>query len=167
MAQLSLRKISWRWFTISNVGVCDDNDNKGDVKDGSIMSETAKCGVCGAVKFGREAVAAAGGAEGDAFRRKLAEYDARVLKGRVGAIEFERPVLGLKPRRVAEDERLAEVLDAMARYVKDGTAVPGEWREELEELLALRGSRFSKQSPWETFPEPAKPNVPQSEAECN
>lgn len=131
---------------MSNVGVCDDNDNKGDVKEGSIMSETAKCGVCGAVKFGREAVAAAGGAEGDAFRSKLAEYDARVLKGRVGSVEFERPMLGLKPRRVAEDERLAEVLDAMARYVRAGKAVPGEWREELEELLAWRDSRFSKQA---------------------
>ena len=165
---------------MSNVNVCDDNDNS--------VNECAG-------KFGREAVAAAGGAEGDAFRRKLAEYDARVLNGLVGAVlcpgggicdssalgshsandlytgpcgvEFERPALRLKPRRVAEDERLAKVLDAMARYVKDGKAVPGAWREELEELLARRGSRFSKQRPWETFPEPAKPNVPQSAAECN
>lgn len=82
-----------------------------------------------------------------------------------GAGGGSSPMLYLKPRWVAEDERLVEVLEAMARYVRAGKAVPGAWREELEELLALRGSRFSKQCQWETFPEPAKPNVPQSEAD--
>ena len=104
---------------------------------------------------------------GSAFRQAMPQLGATKPADDEIAGFGSRPPLGLKPRRNSEDERLAEVLDAMARYVRAGKAVPGEWREELEELLARRGSRFSKLRPWEICPEQAKPCVPQSEEECN
>ena len=52
------------------------------------------------------------------------------------------PTRPLKPRAEHEKERLVEILEAMARYVKAGNRIPNEWREEAEELIRAADRRM-------------------------
>lgn len=45
-----------------------------------------------------------------------------------------RPPLGLRPRAIAREQRRAEILDAMNRYIGAGQAIPAEWVAEYLEL---------------------------------
>jgi hypothetical protein len=46
----------------------------------------------------------------------------------------EKPPLGLRPRYIAEEARLNEVCEAIARYYQAGYPFPMEWIEEYNEL---------------------------------
>ena len=46
-----------------------------------------------------------------------------------------KPPLGLKPKRIHDKNRALEILEAMTRYIEDGSDIPKEWVEELKELV--------------------------------
>lgn len=50
------------------------------------------------------------------------------------AIE-EKPPLGLKPRRIHDEERVNELANAIHRYVNNVKEIPIEWIEEYNELI--------------------------------
>ena len=56
-----------------------------------------------------------------------------------------KPVLGLLPRKMAEEfyhnERVIEIMDAIKRYVEVGKPVPPEWNTELDDHLEWRVTR--------------------------
>ena len=47
----------------------------------------------------------------------------------------EKPPLGIKPRYIHRGERLREILNAMDRYSKASKHIPGEWIDELRDLI--------------------------------
>jgi len=47
----------------------------------------------------------------------------------------EKPPLGLKPRYIAVEHRLAEINEAVVRYIDANYKIPSEWLEEREELI--------------------------------
>lgn len=49
----------------------------------------------------------------------------------------KKPPLGLRPRYIAEEMRIREIEDAVARYKNADKVVPSEW---VDELLELRDS---------------------------
>lgn len=49
-----------------------------------------------------------------------------------------RPPLGLRPRFVHEEERMAEIYAAVVRYMDAGICVPTEWIAEYNELAKRR-----------------------------
>lgn len=68
----------------------------------------------------------------------VAENNARNLPRTPAPLQSpktEKPPLGLKPRGTWIELRKIEILQALARYAKAGTAVPVEWIEELAELI--------------------------------
>lgn len=52
--------------------------------------------------------------------------------------QFERPQLGLTPRHIADEARVADILEAMLKCVKAGKAVDREWLAELIEKLKTK-----------------------------
>ncbi len=46
-----------------------------------------------------------------------------------------KPPLGLKPKKINEEQRYVEVQTAIDRYCIDGLKIPVEWVEEYNELL--------------------------------
>lgn len=48
------------------------------------------------------------------------------------------PPLGLMPRYIHEDKRIADILNAMKRYSEAGYAIPCEWVLELRDLFRSR-----------------------------
>lgn len=57
----------------------------------------------------------------------------------------ERYPLGIKPRWVHDEERLAEIQRAIGRYQATGNPVPAEWIEENNELFARLNARKETQ----------------------
>jgi hypothetical protein len=51
-----------------------------------------------------------------------------------GGPSTAKPPLGLRPRFIADEERLREVADAITRYRVAGKPVPVEWLREHDEL---------------------------------
>jgi len=51
--------------------------------------------------------------------------------------EYEKPPLGLMPRRIHNENRMREVYEAIQRYRKEGKMVPGDWIDEYFDLAAL------------------------------
>ena len=47
----------------------------------------------------------------------------------------EKPPLGIKPRYIHDGERVREILNAMDRYSKASKHIPGEWIDELGDLI--------------------------------
>lgn len=47
----------------------------------------------------------------------------------------EKPPIGIKPRYIYDGERLREILNAMDRYSKASKHIPGEWIDELRDLI--------------------------------
>ncbi|MDF2881517.1 MAG: hypothetical protein K0R54_2074 [Clostridiaceae bacterium] len=57
---------------------------------------------------------------------------------------FERPPLGLKPRRICLEERIAEIQNAINRYVEARKPIPKEWTEELSEQINKLNIEYEK-----------------------
>ena len=51
--------------------------------------------------------------------------------------EQPKPPLGLRPWRIADAERVVEILDAMKRYTAECKPIPEEWMEELIEKVVV------------------------------
>ena len=51
----------------------------------------------------------------------------------------DKPPLGLRPRHIAETQRMEEINTAISRYLEKGEVIPKEWIEELQELNDKRG----------------------------
>ena len=51
--------------------------------------------------------------------------------------EQPKPPLGLRPWRIADAERVVEILDAMKRYTAECKPIPEEWMEELIEKVVI------------------------------
>ena len=49
--------------------------------------------------------------------------------------KYEKPPLGLKPRRVHDYQRVKDIVAAMNRYIEVDKVIPTEWAEELWDLL--------------------------------
>lgn len=49
-----------------------------------------------------------------------------------------KPPLGVMPRELWEKQRARDLFDAMLRYAKAGKAIPGEWPQELLQLLGAK-----------------------------
>lgn len=80
---------------------------------------------------------------GSGYRSMMPQLGAGKSSVKSAADGGARPVLGLRPKWLADEERLAEVLEAVYRYVRGGLAVPEEWGEELCWLLAAYNDRKS------------------------
>lgn len=52
-----------------------------------------------------------------------------------GIQKSSRPPLGLIPRFIRDEQRRDEVLAAMTRYAEANKTIPGEWAEELKEIV--------------------------------
>ena len=48
-----------------------------------------------------------------------------------------KPPLGLRPWNIADNERVAEILEAMLRYTKANKDIPEAWMEELVEKVSI------------------------------
>jgi len=46
-----------------------------------------------------------------------------------------KPPLGLKPRYIVEEQRLAEINEAVVRYIDANYTIPSEWLKEREEII--------------------------------
>lgn len=46
-----------------------------------------------------------------------------------------KPPIGLMPRRIHEKNRLADVREAILRYLQDGWPINPEWVEEYNQLV--------------------------------
>lgn len=58
----------------------------------------------------------------------------------------QKPPLGLKPQKIWVEERIKEILEAMARYNEAGKAIPREWLEELGEHIAENTTKIKTSS---------------------
>ena len=45
------------------------------------------------------------------------------------------PPLGLRPRFIVRELRIAEIEEAIIRYQDDGRTIPDNWKEELADLM--------------------------------
>jgi len=57
-------------------------------------------------------------------------------------VSSEKPPLGLRPQRIAEESRLDEITSAIQQYIHDGVKLPKEWLEEYIDILV----RLEKQN---------------------
>lgn len=48
------------------------------------------------------------------------------------------PPLGVKPRAIAEQERVSDIFQAILRYMTEGCCIPREWLDELMDILNRR-----------------------------
>ena len=51
---------------------------------------------------------------------------------------MKKPPLGLKPRKIVDEERFFEVCGAISRYYDEELVMPIEWIEEYNELVKVR-----------------------------
>jgi hypothetical protein len=51
--------------------------------------------------------------------------------------QLQAPPVGLKPKKLHDQERLIEIIDAMYRYVSTGNVIPAEWFAEAQYLNGL------------------------------
>lgn len=85
---------------------------------------------------------------GDAIydAEKTVHYGNLMIKERrmrARTTELKRPPLGLTPKYICDETRIAEILAAIERYNEAGKAVPGEWNLELSALLNARPMTLS------------------------
>jgi len=57
---------------------------------------------------------------------------------------MEKPPIGLKPKWIHDLNRMAEVLESIARYARDQKPIPEEWLEEAHELMHAEKTRQRK-----------------------
>lgn len=53
-------------------------------------------------------------------------------------MEELKPALGLRPRFIAEENRILEIIGAISRYIELRRKIPKYWRKELNFLLKKR-----------------------------
>ena len=54
----------------------------------------------------------------------------------------DKPPIGIMPRYIHNSNRMVEILDAMERYSKASKHIPGEWIDELRDLInSIAGER--------------------------
>ena len=46
----------------------------------------------------------------------------------------EKPPVGIMPRAIHNKYRVNDLIDAMARYTKEGRNIPREWINELDDI---------------------------------
>lgn len=85
---------------------------------------------------------------GDAIydAEKTVHYGNLMIKERrmrARTTELKRPPLGLTPKFICDETRIAEIEAAVARYAAAGKGVPSEWLQELEALTRSRLSMTS------------------------
>ena len=47
----------------------------------------------------------------------------------------QKPEIGLKPRKLWEEERISDICDAVKRYASNGQLPDKEWIDELADLV--------------------------------
>jgi hypothetical protein len=47
---------------------------------------------------------------------------------------FQKPPIGVMPRKLHAENRMLDILLAITRYIKVGRQFPGEWIDELNDL---------------------------------
>jgi len=52
----------------------------------------------------------------------------------MSAKQLEKPPIGLTPKWLRDEQRAAEILAAMGRYVEAGKRIPHAWLKELAEV---------------------------------
>ena len=57
------------------------------------------------------------------------------IENYIGTARHTKPPLGLVPRFIRDEARVAEILKAVARYNEVGKPVPVEWLNELNEKI--------------------------------
>lgn len=50
---------------------------------------------------------------------------------------YNKPPLGLEPRRIHDYQRVKDIVAAMNRYIEADKVIPTEWVEELWDLLSM------------------------------
>lgn len=53
----------------------------------------------------------------------------------------KRPPIGLKPRFIHDEHRLAEIDAAILRFIQDNSPIPMVWITERDQLLEAIGAR--------------------------
>ena len=48
---------------------------------------------------------------------------------------MDKPPLGIMPRKLWDEKRMVDLVDASRRYKKAGMDIPTEWQEEYAELV--------------------------------
>jgi hypothetical protein len=104
---------------------------------------------------------------GSGYRSMMPQPGAGKSSVKSAADDRSRPVLGLKPKWLADEERLEEVLEAVYRYVRGGLAVPVEWVDELNGLLAAYNDWNRGAACNEMGGQVGGGVAPRTEAECN
>ena len=51
-------------------------------------------------------------------------------------VECKKPPLGVAPRWIREEQRIAELSEAIVRYAEANKEIPEEWTKEYNELIA-------------------------------
>ena len=49
-----------------------------------------------------------------------------------------KPPLGLKPRKIHDQDRMNEIISAIERYSEESMLIPKEWTDELRDLANPR-----------------------------
>jgi hypothetical protein len=63
----------------------------------------------------------------------------------------DKPPVGLKPKKIHDEQRMHEVQGALIRYISRGMPIPSEWIVEYEALILLTvSSDKSKPDIWKT-----------------
>lgn len=57
--------------------------------------------------------------------------------GTVKNITFEKPPLGITPRKFWIEHRMEHIIDAMNRFLQAGKEIPVKWVEEYNELIQM------------------------------
>lgn len=50
------------------------------------------------------------------------------------SLKLQMPPIGLRPKHIAQSQRLQEIEEAMTRYLQAHKMIPGEWLVEYHEL---------------------------------
>ena len=65
--------------------------------------------------------------------------DKETKRPRLGTSEeFFKPPIGLKPRWLHDEQRAADIRDAVKRYAATGKDIPQEWLDEHSELTVKK-----------------------------
>lgn len=55
----------------------------------------------------------------------------------------KKPPIGLKPRWVHDGDRIADIKDAITRYIYEKKDIPWEWIDELRDIQTLHGGNIT------------------------
>lgn len=65
-----------------------------------------------------------------------ADYDLKFysVSGNTLENKIKRPLIGLMPRKLHNEARIKDIIEAMARFIDESKQIPIEWIDELSEL---------------------------------